>query len=67
MAALITKKIPLTFENFKIKISTPVSEEIKMYLEFAELEDDTDLFFEEAAKNILKKDKEFQKHLKNKD
>lgn len=59
--ALISKKVGPEPKKIQIKISGEVAEELALYMEFAELEEDYDTFFEGAAGFVLNKDKEFTK------
>lgn len=58
--ALISKQPEPKVTNQKIKITEGTWQEVEQYMEYAELAGDSDLFFEEAAKFTMKKDKDFQ-------
>lgn len=59
--ALIQKQPEPKTTSQKLKITEDTWEEVKRYMEFADLGNDSDLFFEEAAKITMKKDKDFQR------
>lgn len=59
--ALISKKVGPEPKKIQVKISGEVAEELALYMEFAQLEEDYDTFFEGAAEIVLNKDKEFVK------
>jgi len=59
--ALIEKKVGAEPVSHKIKLSGETWAQVSRYMEFAELDGDIDLFFEEAAKLVLKKDRDFIK------
>lgn len=50
--------------NRRIRVSGETWAEIEQYLAYANLGDDVDLFFEEAAKMVLKRDKGFAAYKK---
>lgn len=53
------------FEKIKFSINSSMLAEIKEYCKWASV-NDIGMFFEQAAEFILKKDKEWKKHKKNK-
>ena len=63
---LIQKQPEAKVTNQKIKIAEDTWQEIEQYMKYANLEGDSDLFFEEAAKFTMKKDKDFQSWKKEK-
>jgi len=58
--ALISKQPEPKVTNQKIKINEDTWQEVERYMKYAQLDGDSDLFFEEAAKITMKKDKDFQ-------
>lgn len=61
---LIQPRKQQTFITQKIKIDEDIYNNIKQYMEAFELGDDIDNFFEAAAKQVLEKDRDYQKYLK---
>lgn len=61
---LIQPRKEQKFLTHKIKIDEDVSNEVRRYMKAFDLGDDIDNFFEAAAKQVLEKDKDYQKYLK---
>ena len=61
---LIQPRKEQKFITQKIKIDEDVFNGVKKYMEAFNLGDDLDHFFETAAKQVLEKDKDYQKYLK---
>lgn len=64
IVALISKKIEEKKEKIKIELSSSVIEEIKNYMEWADLSD-INYFAEESFNHIFNSDREWKKHKKN--
>ena len=60
---LIKPKVVVEYVTRKINISKNLSEEVERYCEWAEIQE-VDHFFSEAARQILKRDKEYLKQTK---
>lgn len=61
---LIKPKAIINYVTKKIKISKKLAEEIEYYCEWAEIQE-VDHFFAEAAKEILKRDREYANKTKH--
>lgn len=58
---LIKKKEAKSPVTRRLRLNSDVWDEIEKYMLYADLDGDSDLFFEESAKITMKKDKGFQK------
>jgi len=61
--SLIKPKITIEYVTKKIKLPKDLSEKIENYCEWAEIQE-FDHFIAEAAKDILKRDKDYVKFVK---
>lgn len=64
--SLIKRKTDNKKDKLRIELSTDINNQIQEYMKWAGI-DDIGYFFEEASLFVFKQDKEWKKHLKNKE